>query len=184
MPDPEYAHVMACIRRHGARGAVNKCNRCKFVKHKADWQSRLPWLAEQPLRHEPWGLGCSVCSAAQGSVPSCWTVFSKGQRGVLQIEDLRRHGESEAHLANSGLRREPVPDVCPKPRSKHAVPTAAQVRLALEVARSPLVGQGAEFERRSELASRTDRANFPDQFNHRSAHSKLIRCLALALPLG
>ena len=100
---------------HIARVHDKKCIRCKYIRQRQKWSSRVMdgvevMITEQPDPDKPWGLGCVVCSryrawhktdkAAEGAAASsdeagafAWVAFSVGSVGAksLGIEDLLRH---------------------------------------------------------------------------------------------
>ena len=143
-----------------------------------------PWLVESHAPDSSWGLGCKICASADNAPRNSLTLFTKGQNNdkVLQLEDLKRHAESDFHMArcenSNSMGR---PGAVTAGQDGQAVPTAAQIRLALEVARCPLGAQGCEYARRAELASRSDSGNFPHQFNDRLMHMKVLECLSKVL---
>lgn len=111
---------------------------------------------------------------------SLWALCCKGSSGKLQVCDIKRH--EECHVDSRAK-----PDRAPRVgQSDHAqppdVPTAAQIRLCVEVAQNTFGAQSTEFERKAQLAGRGDKANFPDTFNHRHVHARILRCLSEVLP--
>lgn len=184
-------HAQACVERFGSgRKAIKSCNQCKFLKLRHKWERRAPWL-QQSAPDKMWGLGCRICNEASRSsgivsASSPWVAMTKGQSGILQIEDIVRHGECEVHLkaaaaeSSSSLEASAEDSAQGKPCD---TPTAAQIRLSLEVTRCPLGGQSVEFERKCELASRSDCYNYPRAFNSRHVHCQIVECLASVLPL-
>lgn len=181
--EPDEAHAAACIRRFGnGKLAVASCNRCKWIKNRHKWRRRCPWLREASTAQ--WGIGCSVCSQSLAARGSPFAQFSKGQTGVLQLEDLLRHASTEQHVA--AMRDDSSAQAQEKQSSSPGTscPTPAQIRLCFEVCNTPLGAQASEFERKALLASRADSANFPMAFNCRSTHAKVIKCAAKVLQLG
>lgn len=179
---PDGAHALACQQRHGkVKKAVKACDRCFFMKHRARWTRRFPWLMESP-ETQGWGLGCRVCQDQKRANPDTpWIRCTKGQNGKLQAVELTRHAECQNHvkLVVPGDSCEgAVEEVEPKAPD---VPTAAQIRLTVEVARNTFGPQNAEFERRAELAGRADGSNYPAAFNRRHVRPRLLRCLSEVL---
>ena len=145
-----------------------------------------PWLVESPAPDSSWGLGCKICAFADNAPRNSYTTFTKGQNNdaVLQLEDLKRHAETAFHMArceNEGSNSKDRPEAVTAGQDGQAVPTPAQIRLALEVARCPFGAQGCEYARRAELASRSDSGNFPHKFDDRLMHIKVLECLSTAL---
>lgn len=183
--EPDEAHAAACIRRFGnGKLAVASCNRCKWIKNRHKWCKRCPWLREASTGQ--WGIGCVGCSQSLGAGGSPFGRFTKGQTGVLQLEDLLRHSSSEHHIA--AMKDHHSSSGQPQPQEKQpgtsSCPTAAQIRLALEICHCPLGAQANEYQRKAELASRGDSTNYPMSFNSRATHGKLMRCAAKVLRLG
>lgn len=67
------------------------------------------------------------------------------------------------------------------PEVDSGVPTPAQVRLALEVLRSPGSAQGRSYEARCELAGRSDCKNFPLHRSSASEHARIMHAVAAVL---
>ncbi|CAE7032353.1 unnamed protein product [Symbiodinium natans] len=97
--------------------------------------------------------------------------------GMLQLEDLRRHGESDGHIRSLEKLGQPAASPGGSEEDK-AVPTPAQVRLALEVLRMPSSAQGRSYEARCELAGRADCRNFPAGRSCATEHARIIRTVA------
>ena len=101
---------------------------------------------------------------------------------VLQLEDLRRHQQSTMHiqalekLNGRGVAVEAVDAV-----TVSTVPTAAQVRLAVEVLQQPQAGQGASYASRCELGRRGDPSNFPWARSQATDHADIICHIATCL---
>ena len=182
---PDGAHALRCQQRHGSvRKAVKSCNRCLFFKHRAKWCAQFTWL-EESCQTEVWGLACKVCRQRgdPSSSSSPWVTARKGCQGKLQVVEFRRHAESDNHLGQLAASAPGPSDSSPAPKgTKQDVPTPAQVRLAVEVAKNVFGAQGTEYERRAQLAGRSDFVNFPSQFNNRHVHGRLLRCLSEILP--
>ena len=100
--------------------------------------------------------------------------------GMLQLEDLRRHGESDGHIRSLEKLGQPAASPGGSEEDK-AVPTPAQVRLALEVLRMPSSAQGRSYEARCELAGRADCRNFPAGRSCATEHARIIRTVAEVL---
>ena len=181
---PDSEHAKACQAKYGGpRTAVKHCNRCAWLKHRHEWQRRFSWLCESPAP-QPWGVGCSICCKLVGSgLCSPWVVCSKGQRGKLQVIEMQRHAESDLHVRTQCKDVEtPLASVRVNTQNHdHDVPSAAQVRLAVEVCNCTFGAQASEFERRSQLAARGDCQNFPQEYNKKYVHTRILRCLAHAL---
>ena len=183
------AHAVACVRKYGTgRNAVRSCARCKWLKNKAKWMRQCCWLIESASNS--WGLGCRICHGHPGHTSS-WTECTVGSSGFLQVEDLKRHGQTAMHLQLSGKTKQAVPPGVVRNQDSDdvllptsLVPTAAQIRLSIEVARCPFGGQGAEFQRKAELGSRADPVNFPEIFNNRNVHARIIKCINAVLYFG
>ncbi|CAE7238737.1 unnamed protein product [Symbiodinium sp. CCMP2592] len=102
---------------------------------------------------------------------------------LLQIEDLKRHAQSEMHI--EALRRGPhaaaaadssgmgVPD--------QGTPTAAQIRLAVECLRRARSGQTVEYQAKAELAGRADSRNFPLARSNGTEFSRIMAAAASVL---
>lgn len=155
-PESERTHVIQCVRKHGTKGAVRNCNRCKYVKNRSRWGVHCPWLVESPAPDSSWGLGCKICAFADNAPRHSFTTAFQ----MARCENSNSADQPEVTAGQDG----------------QAVPTPAQIRLALEVARCPLGAQGCEYARRAELASRSDSGNFPHQFNDRLLHIKVLDC--------
>ena len=105
-----------------------------------------------------------------------------GQDEVLQIEDLKRHAQSDKHLdAISRLSRSAEEPEGDERSSSVSGPTLAQVRLSLEVLRTVGSGQGPAYEQRSELARRADPSNYPLSRSSRHEHGRIIRAMCEVL---
>ncbi|CAE7192465.1 unnamed protein product, partial [Symbiodinium natans] len=199
---------MASVRGHSPEGAgkaklcIKRCNRCKYIKHAASWQKKLvystssggtaTWLVESDS-NKPWGLGCAVCRDACDNPAASGSAFVQMKKGaaqyevpmtrfggMLQLEDLRRHGESDGHIRSLEKLGQPAASPGGSEEDK-AVPTPAQVRLALEVLRMPSSAQGRSYEARCELAGRADCRNFPAGRSCATEHARIIRTVAEVL---
>ena len=145
---------------------------------------------ENPDVDAQWGLGCSLCasySSSSSASSSPWVTFKKGcGAGVLQVKDVADHEKSDMHLTS--LRRSRPTSEAEEPADALGldvdVPTAALIRLSVEVASTPLGAQGLEFERKAKLAARADAANFVPCFNNRMYHGRIITALATVLLLA
>ena len=188
----EDAHAASCVARHGCgKSAVKNCNRCQWMKNRPRWIRACPFLVEAPSG-PTWGLGCKVCASAESSQKkgTSWTEYTVGSSpaNVLQIEDLKRHAKTALHQAlmrSQGQGPGPaVPGDGGHWPQNSLVPTAAQIRLSIEVARTPLGAQSLEYERKAMLAARSDQRNFPGSFNTRDTHSRIVKSIATVLQLG
>lgn len=116
-------HARTCASELGsAREAQRACARCAWRASRARLLPRLrylnaegqsvPWVAEQPDRSQPWGLGCVPCARADElrSAPRCcFSDFSfgraKGGRQPLLVKPLLRHGNHAAGQRRGGQLR-------------------------------------------------------------------------------
>ena len=135
-----------------------------WIKHRPSWTQRFAWLLENPDVGADWGLGCRLCSQHSSS-SSPWVTFSKGVSGsgVLQVKDFADHEQSEMHKLSLSRSRPPTSEPAALAPDDIDVPTAALIRLSVEVAATPLGAQGLEFERKARLAARSDPANYPQR---------------------
>jgi hypothetical protein len=95
---PDGRHCARHLALYGT-SAVNKCNRCRYIKHQHAWGDKCTWvrsdgmmaswLAENPDKAGPWFLTCAVCPPGKqfGIVREL-----EPQKATLQLEDLLRHG--------------------------------------------------------------------------------------------
>lgn len=153
-----------------------------WIKHRPSWTQRFAWLLENPDVGADWGLGCRLCSQHSSS-SSPWVTFSKGVSGsgVLQVKDFADHEQSEMHKLSLSRSRPPTSEPAALAPDDIDVPTAALIRLSVEVAATPLGAQGLEFERKARLAARSDPANFPPAFGNRMYHGRIVTALATVL---
>ena len=148
-----------------------------------------------------WGLGCKYCAQyAQGrangaerapgvsSRDSVWVRCQKGVDGVLQKIDCERHGAQtdfhkaaqKAWLEGQGASEEASARGS-EAQASLTCPTAGQIRLAIEVVRSPVGAQAADYSRRAELVSRSDSVSFPSAYNKPYIHERIVACVAKIL---
>ena len=196
---PDIAHQRRCVERHGSlKKAVRLCNRCFYIKNRRKWLKEFDWLVESD-ETEFWGLSCKYCrdygktrpqDSTRGAVScraSVWMRCKKGADGVLQKIDLGRHASNtDFHkVAMKAFLQGQSDSVAAAADSQSDEclfgPTAAQIRLALEVVRTPLGAQAAEFVRRAELANRSDASNYPVAHNKAYDHERIVGCLAKVL---
>ncbi|CAE7337953.1 unnamed protein product, partial [Symbiodinium necroappetens] len=179
-----------------AKEVVRRCNRCKFLKNKEKWLRRLvyrdgdvqnTWLCEAPMT-QAWGLGCRLCRAKCATPEQSSSPFVRLTKGavcrevpltrfgdVLQLQDLKRHEETDLHI-NSLVVEQPLETVSAK--ADATVPTPGQVHLAIQVLREPHSGQSVGYASRSELANRSDPGNFPLGRSSPCEHAKIVSAVA------
>lgn len=119
---PSLEHAKGCVAELGsAREAQRCCARCGWMAIRGRFNSRLsyvnadglrvPWVAEQPDPHLPWGLGCIPCaqfSEPHGDGAACsFSSFAFGRavrgRQPLLVKALLRHGNNAAGQCNGTL---------------------------------------------------------------------------------
>ncbi|CAE7218467.1 unnamed protein product [Symbiodinium sp. CCMP2592] len=131
----------------------------------------MPWLAETSST-QPWGLMCIVCNRAASSCKF-------GDR--LQLEDLRRHAQSDLHRQSLESLCASLPTDPVQQKMDNAVPTPAQVRLGVEVVLSPAAGQIGTYASKCELAGRGDPLNYPLARSGASEHPRIVEAVAQTL---
>ena len=175
---PDGAHALRCQTSHGGvRAAVKACNRCFYLKHRAAYARRFPWLGETPPA-SCWGLRCSHCQVDLYRNVTSSDLTSRSQT-KMQAIDFVRHEERSRHIQASS---EPQVAGHAPDSTGTDVPTPAQVRLAVEVARS--FGGAQDYQRRAQLPGRSDHVNFPPAFNGAASFGRIIELLAGLLLLS
>ena len=99
----------------------------------------------------------------------------------LQLEDLRRHGQSDLHCSSLQSLCASLPTDPVQQKMDNTVPTPAQVRLGVEVVLSPAAGQTSTHASKCELAGRGDPLNFPLARSGAAEHSRIIDAVAQTL---
>ena len=97
---------------------------------------------------------------------------------VLQLQDLKRHEDSEQHIKNLVV-EQPLESV--PAEADATVPTPGQVHLAIQVLMEPRSGQSVGYASRCELANRADPGNFPLARSSPCDHAKIITATAAVL---
>eukprot|EP00928_Gymnodinium_smaydae_P055763 TRINITY_DN39240_c0_g1_i1.p1 TRINITY_DN39240_c0_g1~~TRINITY_DN39240_c0_g1_i1.p1 ORF type:complete len:460 (-),score=44.08 TRINITY_DN39240_c0_g1_i1:15-1394(-) len=129
-------HTRRCAEEAGsAREAQRRCARCGWLANRANLSTKLvyknaedelvPWVAENPDLHAPWGLGCIACvearrrDGADGSSCSFANfAFGRAVCGTqpLLVKALLRHGNHASGQRSGGPRV-----ICPNAQHRQAL---------------------------------------------------------------